>query len=71
MRDRAEKLRFEKLASLKPAFTENGIIHAGNSSQMSDGAGALLLMSKEKAFELGLKPRFKVTARAVSAQIRP
>ena len=55
----------EKLASLKPAFTENGIIHAGNSSQMSDGAGALLLMSKEKALELGLKPRFKVTARTV------
>lgn len=55
----------EKLASLKPAFTENGIIHAGNSSQMSDGAGALLLMSKEKALELGLRPRFKVTARTV------
>jgi acetyl-CoA acyltransferase len=55
----------EKLASLKPAFTEDGIIHAGNSSQMSDGAAALLLMSKEKALELGLKPRFKVLARTV------
>ncbi|MEH7178174.1 thiolase family protein [Neobacillus vireti] len=55
----------EKLASLKPAFTEDGIIHAGNASQMSDGAAALLLMSKEKALELGLKPRFKVLARTV------
>ncbi|MEH7276887.1 thiolase family protein [Neobacillus vireti] len=55
----------EKLASLKPAFTEDGIIHAGNASQMSDGAAALLLMSKAKALELGLKPRFKVLARTV------
>lgn len=55
----------EKLASLKPAFTENGIIHAGNSSQLSDGAAALLLMSKDKALELGLKPRFKVLARSI------
>lgn len=55
----------EKLGSLKPAFTEDGIIHAGNASQMSDGAAALLLMSKEKAEELGLTPRFRIVARAV------
>lgn len=55
----------EKLAALKPAFTEDGKIHAGNSSQMSDGAAALLLMSREKAEELGLKPRFRVVARTV------
>lgn len=55
----------EKLGTLKPAFAEDGKIHAGNSSQMSDGAAALLLMSKEKAEELGLKPRFRITARAV------
>lgn len=55
----------EKLSSLKPAFTENGKIHAGNSSQMSDGAAAILLMSKEKADELGLKPRFRIVARSV------
>ena len=55
----------EKLGNLKPAFTDNGIIHAGNASQMSDGAAALLLMTKEKALELGLKPRFKVIARTV------
>lgn len=55
----------EKLGTLKPAFQENGIIHAGNASQMSDGAAALLLMEKKKALELGLKPRFKVVARSV------
>lgn len=55
----------EKLGTLKPAFTEDGKIHAGNASQMSDGAAALLLMSREKAEELGLKPRFRVLARTV------
>jgi acetyl-CoA acyltransferase len=55
----------EKLASLKPAFKEDGVIHAGNASQMSDGAAAILLMSKEKALELGLTPRFRVFARSV------
>lgn len=55
----------EKLGSLKPAFMEEGKIHAGNASQMSDGAAAVLLMSKEKAEELGLKPRFRIVARSV------
>ncbi|MFT4414002.1 thiolase family protein [Fredinandcohnia humi] len=55
----------EKLGTLKPAFKQDGMIHAGNSSQMSDGAAALLLMSKEKAVELGLKPRFRIIARSV------
>ncbi|OLO36363.1 acetyl-CoA acetyltransferase [Alkalihalophilus pseudofirmus] len=55
----------EKLGTLKPAFTEDGVIHAGNASQMSDGSAAILLMSKDKALELGLKPRFRVVARQV------
>jgi acetyl-CoA acyltransferase len=55
----------EKLGTLKPAFTEDGKIHAGNASQMSDGAAAVLLMSREKAEELGLKPRFRIVARSV------
>ncbi|WP_066366597.1 thiolase family protein [Neobacillus fumarioli] len=55
----------DKLASLKPAFMQGGRIHAGNSSQMSDGAAALLLMSREKAEKLGLKPRFRIVARSV------
>jgi len=46
----------EKLGSLKPAFKEDGVIHAGNSSQISDGSGALLITTSEKARELGLKP---------------
>ena len=47
----------EKLATLKPAFKEDGKITAGNSSQISDGAAAVLIMSRAKAEELGLKPR--------------
>ncbi|ANU21252.1 acetyl-CoA acetyltransferase [Planococcus plakortidis] len=55
----------EVLAGLKPAFDEQGVITAGNASQMSDGASAVLLMSKEKAQELGLKPKARIVARAV------
>jgi acetyl-CoA acyltransferase len=55
----------EILAGLKPSFKEDGIIHAGNASQISDGAAAILLMSREKAVELGLKPRFRIIARSV------
>ncbi|MDD4868170.1 MAG: thiolase family protein, partial [Mycobacterium sp.] len=50
----------EKMASLKPAFKEDGVIHAGNSSQISDGAAALLVMSAEKAKQLKLNPIAKV-----------
>jgi acetyl-CoA acyltransferase len=50
----------EKLAELKPAFKEDGKITAGNSSQISDGAAAVLLMSREKAEALGLTPRARV-----------
>lgn len=50
----------EKMGQLKPAFKGDGVIHAGNSSQISDGSAALLFMSAEKAKELGLKPIAKV-----------
>ncbi len=50
----------EKMAQLKPAFKEDGVIHAGNSSQISDGSAALLFMSAEKAKSLGVKPIAKV-----------
>ncbi len=50
----------EKLAALKPAFKEDGKITAGNSSQISDGAAALLLMERGKAEALGLKPRARI-----------
>lgn len=55
----------QKLAELKPAFVENGKVTAGNSSQLSDGAAAILLMSREKAENLGIKPRFRVVARSI------
>jgi acetyl-CoA acyltransferase len=50
----------EKLAGLKPAFKEDGKVTAGNSSQISDGAAAVLLMTREKAEALGLKPRARI-----------
>jgi acetyl-CoA acyltransferase len=46
----------ERLAQLKPAFREDGMIHAGNSSQISDGAAGLLVMTPERARSLGLTP---------------
>jgi acetyl-CoA acyltransferase len=50
----------EALAGLKPVFKEDGRITAGNSSQISDGAAAVLLMSREKADQLGLRPRARI-----------
>jgi acetyl-CoA acyltransferase len=50
----------EQLAALKPAFKADGTVTAGNSSQLSDGAAAVLLMAREKADELGLKPRARI-----------
>jgi acetyl-CoA acetyltransferase family protein len=50
----------EKLSELKPAFKEDGKITAGNSSQVSDGAAAVLLMTREKADALGLKSRARI-----------
>jgi acetyl-CoA acyltransferase len=47
----------ESLAGLRPAFKEDGVVTAGNSSQITDGASAILIMSREKADELGLTPR--------------
>ncbi|KYC64463.1 thiolase family protein [Heyndrickxia coagulans] len=55
----------QKLSALKPAFQEDGRITAGNASQISDGAAAVLIMSRTKAESLGLKPRFRILARAV------
>ncbi|MGE2835232.1 thiolase family protein [Mycobacterium sp. SMC-4] len=56
----------EKLANLKPAFTEDGVIHAGNSSQISDGAAALLVTTAENAVNLGLTPLVRYRAGAVT-----
>jgi acetyl-CoA acyltransferase len=56
----------EKLAGLKPAFAEDGVIHAGNSSQISDGAAALLVMTADNAVQLGLTPLVRYRAGAVT-----
>jgi acetyl-CoA acyltransferase len=62
---RDEGIRFdtsiEKLAGLQPAFKPDGVVTAGNSSQISDGAAALLVMSEDKAEELGLTPLVRFT----------
>jgi acetyl-CoA acyltransferase len=55
----------EKLATLEPSFRPDGIHHAGNSSQITDGSAAVLLMAGEKADELGLKPRARIIGQAV------
>ncbi len=54
----------EKMNDLQPAFTEDGVTTAGNSSQISDGAAAVLVMSREKADQLGIKPRARIVATA-------
>ena len=55
----------EKLASLQPSFRPDGVHHAGNSSQITDGAAAVLLMAKEKAEELGVRARARIIGQAV------
>ncbi|MGW3979863.1 thiolase family protein [Streptomyces mirabilis] len=56
----------ETLAKLRPAFTEDGVIHAGNASQISDGAAALLVTTPQKARELGLTPLVRYRAGVVT-----
>lgn len=64
-----EGIRFEpnleKMAALKPAFREDGVITAGNASQISDGAAAVLVMERSRAEEMGLKPRARFVSRVV------
>ena len=56
----------EKLGSLKPAFKPDGLITAGNSSQISDGAAAVLIMERQTAERLGLKPRARFISFSVA-----
>ncbi len=56
----------EVLAKLRPAFTPNGLVTAGNSSPLSDGAAAVVVMSAEKAKELGVKPWMRYVGYAVA-----
>jgi acetyl-CoA acyltransferase len=57
----------ESMAKLKPAFKTGGVIHAGNSSQISDGSAALLMMTSEKASQLGLTPLARVHTAVLAA----
>jgi acetyl-CoA acetyltransferase family protein len=58
---------YEKLASLPPAFVEHGLVTAASSSQISDGAAAVLIMTEERAGQLGLPPRARFHTFAVAA----
>jgi len=62
--------RIDKIPSLRPAFKKDGTVTAANSSSISDGGAALLVMSEEKANELGLKPMARIVAHATNA-IKP
>jgi acetyl-CoA C-acetyltransferase len=61
-------VKFEKIPDLKPAFLPEGSVTAANASTMNDGAAALLLMSREKAEELGLKPIARIISYADAEQ---
>jgi len=61
-------VKFDKIPELKSAFEKGGSITAANASNMNDGAAALVLMSKEKADELGLKPIAKIVSYADAEQ---
>src|SRR5207237_9268716 len=63
----------ETLAKLKPSFKEDGVLHAGNSSGIVDGAAAVVIASKGRARSLGLKPRARIVSVAVAASdpVRP
>lgn len=63
-----KNVNFEKIPQLKPVFTKEGTVTAANASTLNDGASALILMSKEKADELGLKPIAKILGFADAAQ---
>lgn len=63
-----KNVMFDKIPTLKPAFTPDGTVTAANASKINDGAAALVLMSKEKAEKLGLKPIAKIVAFADAQQ---
>lgn len=63
-----KNVRMDKVASLRPAFSKDGTVTAANASTINDGAGAMVLMSKEKAEALGLKPLATIKSYADAAQ---
>ncbi|MGQ9798142.1 MAG: thiolase family protein [Ignavibacterium sp.] len=63
-----ERVNFEKIPLLKPAFEKDGVVTAANASSINDGAAALLVMSEEKAKQLGYKPLVELVAQASAAK---
>jgi acetyl-CoA C-acetyltransferase len=63
-----KNVNFEKIPALKPAFSKEGTVTAANASTLNDGASALVLMSKKKVEELGVKPMAKILGFADAAQ---
>jgi acetyl-CoA C-acetyltransferase len=66
--DGPSKVKFEKIPTLKPVFDKAGTVTAANASTLNDGASAVVLMSADKAKELGLKPIAKIVSQATFAQ---
>lgn len=62
------KVNFDKISSLKPVFDKNGVVTAANASSLNDGAAALLIMSEEKANELGFTPLVEIVAQSSAAK---
>jgi acetyl-CoA C-acetyltransferase len=66
--DEYKNIKWDKVASVKPAFDKNGTVTAVNASKINDGAAAMVLMSKEKMDSLGLKPIAKIVSYADAEQ---
>jgi len=63
-----EKVKFDKIPTLRPVFAKDGVVTAANASSINDGAAALLVTSEEKAKELGLKPLVEIVSQASAAK---
>ena len=63
-----EKVKFEKIPTLRPVFAKDGVVTAANASSINDGAAAVLVTSEEKAEELGLTPLVEIVAQASAAK---
>ncbi len=66
--EEVQAVKFDKIPSLKPVFKKDGTVTAANASTLNDGAAALVLMSKKKAEELGLKPLARIVSYADAQQ---
>ena len=63
-----EKVNFEKISTLRPAFDKNGVVTAANASKINDGSAAVLIMSEEKAKELGFKPMVEIISQSSASK---